>query len=115
MLNSVFGALYLKKIPALVFQKELIEVPYTKSKDQKEETFATFWKNTISHRSTFCKYNDQGPSGIFDGILKRVKVISNAVHCACQLVKIQLSEHVNILVGIHFGRENKKLGEILNK
>jgi hypothetical protein len=27
MLNSVFGALYLKKIPALVFQKELIEVP----------------------------------------------------------------------------------------
>jgi hypothetical protein len=28
MLNSVFGALYLKKIPALVFQKELIEVPY---------------------------------------------------------------------------------------
>ena len=29
MLNSVFGALYLKKIPALVFQKELIEVPYT--------------------------------------------------------------------------------------
>jgi hypothetical protein len=28
MLNSVFGALYLKKIPALVFQNELIEVPY---------------------------------------------------------------------------------------
>ena len=27
MLNSVFGALYLKKIPVLVFQKELIEVP----------------------------------------------------------------------------------------
>jgi len=27
MLNSVFGALYLKKIPALAFQKELIEAP----------------------------------------------------------------------------------------
>jgi hypothetical protein len=27
MLNSVFGVLYLKKIPAFVFQKELIEVP----------------------------------------------------------------------------------------
>ncbi len=27
MPNSVFGVLYLKKIPALEFQKELIEVP----------------------------------------------------------------------------------------
>ncbi len=27
MLNSVFGVLYLKKIPALEFQKELIEMP----------------------------------------------------------------------------------------
>jgi hypothetical protein len=26
--DSVFGALYQKKIPALVFQKELIEVPF---------------------------------------------------------------------------------------
>jgi hypothetical protein len=32
MLNSVFGALYLKKIPALVFQKELVEVPLCKTK-----------------------------------------------------------------------------------
>jgi len=28
MLNSVFGALHLKKLPAFVFQKELIEVPF---------------------------------------------------------------------------------------
>jgi len=40
MLNSlpsrqagVFGALYLKKIPAFVFQKKLIEVPFTKKKE----------------------------------------------------------------------------------
>ncbi len=29
MLNSVFVALYLKKIPALIFQKELIEVSFS--------------------------------------------------------------------------------------
>jgi hypothetical protein len=89
-------------------------IAYTKSKDRKEETFITFCKNRKIHLSTFCKYNGQWPIWIVNGILRRLKVISNAVYCACQLVKIHLPEHVNILIEIHFGRKIKKPGEILN-
>ncbi|MCK5208977.1 MAG: hypothetical protein KAQ79_13175 [Cyclobacteriaceae bacterium] len=89
-------------------------IAHTKSTDRKEETFVTFCKNRKIHLSTFCKYNGQWPSRIANGILKRFKVIINAVYCACQLEKMHLSENVNILIGIHFGREIIKPGEILN-
>jgi hypothetical protein len=89
-------------------------IAYSKSKDQKQETFTTLWKNRKKHLSTFCKNNGQWPIWIVNGILRRLKVISNAVYGACQLVKIHLPEHVNILIGIHFGRKIKKPGEILN-